>query len=49
MAKYELCAGWKLEPFTEIVSDRLVRLPFYTGLTVAHQDEVIAAVQESLA
>ncbi len=31
-------------PVTESVSDRLVRLPLYTGLSDAEQDEVIAAV-----
>jgi dTDP-4-amino-4,6-dideoxygalactose transaminase len=35
-------------PVTENISDRLVRLPFYTGLTEVQQCEVIAAVQESL-
>jgi dTDP-4-amino-4,6-dideoxygalactose transaminase len=31
-------------PVTEDVADRLVRLPFYTGLTEPEQDEVIDAV-----
>jgi dTDP-4-amino-4,6-dideoxygalactose transaminase len=31
-------------PVTEDVSDRLVRLPFYTGLSESDQDEVIDAV-----
>jgi dTDP-4-amino-4,6-dideoxygalactose transaminase len=31
-------------PVTEDVADRLVRLPFYTSLTAAEQDEVIDAV-----
>ena len=31
-------------PVTEDVSERLVRLPFYTGMTDAEQDEVIDAV-----
>ncbi len=33
-------------PVTEIVSDRLLRLPFYTGLTEGEQAQVIAAIQE---
>lgn len=32
-------------PVTESVSDRLVRLPFYTGLTESEQAEVIEAVK----
>ncbi len=32
---------------TEDVADRLVRLPFYTGLAEAEQDEVIEAVLSS--
>ena len=31
-------------PVTEDVSDRLVRLPFFTALTEAEQDEVIDAM-----
>jgi dTDP-4-amino-4,6-dideoxygalactose transaminase len=31
-------------PVTEDVSDRLVRLPFYTGMTDGEQDEVVEAV-----
>jgi dTDP-4-amino-4,6-dideoxygalactose transaminase len=34
-------------PVTEDVSDRLLRLPFYTGLSQAEQDRVIAAIIES--
>jgi dTDP-4-amino-4,6-dideoxygalactose transaminase len=34
-------------PVTESVSDRLVRLPFYTGLTVADQERVIEGVQSA--
>jgi dTDP-4-amino-4,6-dideoxygalactose transaminase len=34
-------------PVTEEVSDRLLRLPFYTGLSQAEQDRVIAAITES--
>lgn len=33
-------------PVTESVSDRLVRLPFYTGLTQKDQDRVIQSTQE---
>lgn len=33
-------------PVTESVSDRLVRLPFYTGLTQKDQDRVIQSIQE---
>ncbi len=33
-------------PVTEDVSDRLVRLPFFTTLSSAHLERVIAAVQE---
>jgi dTDP-4-amino-4,6-dideoxygalactose transaminase len=33
-------------PVTEDVADRLLRLPFYTGLSVSEQDEVIEAVRE---
>jgi dTDP-4-amino-4,6-dideoxygalactose transaminase len=33
-------------PVTENVSDRLLRLPFYTGLTESDQARVIAAVKE---
>jgi dTDP-4-amino-4,6-dideoxygalactose transaminase len=33
-------------PVSEDVSERLLRLPFYTNLTVEDQDDVIAAVQE---
>jgi dTDP-4-amino-4,6-dideoxygalactose transaminase len=29
---------------TEDVTDRLLRLPFYTGLTGAEQDEVIETI-----
>jgi dTDP-4-amino-4,6-dideoxygalactose transaminase len=32
-------------PITESVSDRLVRLPFYTGLSESDQDRVIDAVR----
>jgi dTDP-4-amino-4,6-dideoxygalactose transaminase len=34
-------------PVTEEVSDRLLRLPFYTGLSRVDQDRVIAAIIES--
>jgi dTDP-4-amino-4,6-dideoxygalactose transaminase len=33
-------------PVTEDISDRLVRLPFYTGMTAEEQARVIAAIQE---
>jgi len=33
-------------PVTEDVSDRLVRLPFFTAMSAAEQEEVIAAVTE---
>jgi dTDP-4-amino-4,6-dideoxygalactose transaminase len=33
-------------PVTEDVSDRLLRLPFYTGLEASEQQEVIGAVRE---
>lgn len=33
-------------PVTEDVADRLLRLPFYVGLSAAEQDEVIEAVRE---
>ena len=33
-------------PVTESVSDRLVRVPFYTGLTQKDQDRVIQSTQE---
>ena len=33
-------------PVTEDVSDRLVRLPFYSGLTEADQARVVAAIRE---
>jgi dTDP-4-amino-4,6-dideoxygalactose transaminase len=33
-------------PVTETVSDRLLRLPFYTGMTESEQSEVIEAVIE---
>jgi dTDP-4-amino-4,6-dideoxygalactose transaminase len=33
-------------PVTEDISDRLVRLPFYTGITAEEQARVIAAIQE---
>jgi dTDP-4-amino-4,6-dideoxygalactose transaminase len=33
-------------PVTEDISDRLLRLPFYTDLTVHDQDDVISAVRE---
>ncbi|MBN1920214.1 MAG: dTDP-4-amino-4,6-dideoxygalactose transaminase [Anaerolineae bacterium] len=33
-------------PVTEDVSDRLLRLPFYNGLTVDDQERVITAIQE---
>lgn len=36
-------------PVTEDISDRLVRLPFYTGLTIDDQEAVIDAVTVSLA
>jgi dTDP-4-amino-4,6-dideoxygalactose transaminase len=32
-------------PVTEDVADRLLRLPFFTGLTESDQDEVIEAVR----
>ena len=32
-------------PVTEDVSDRLVRLPFYTALTEDDQSQVVAAIQ----
>jgi hypothetical protein len=32
-------------PVTEALSDRLVRLPFYTGLTRTDQESVIATVR----
>jgi dTDP-4-amino-4,6-dideoxygalactose transaminase len=31
---------------TENVSDRLLRLPFYTGLTEGDQARVVAAIRE---
>ncbi len=34
-------------PVTEDVSDRLLRLPFFTGLSESEQDEVIEAVRSS--
>jgi dTDP-4-amino-4,6-dideoxygalactose transaminase len=33
-------------PVTEQVSDRLLRLPFYTGLSTEDQDRVISAIRE---
>jgi dTDP-4-amino-4,6-dideoxygalactose transaminase len=33
-------------PVTEDVADRLLRLPFYTGLAESEQDEVIEAIRE---
>jgi dTDP-4-amino-4,6-dideoxygalactose transaminase len=33
-------------PVTEDISDRLLRLPFYTGLTSSDQAEVLEAVTE---
>jgi dTDP-4-amino-4,6-dideoxygalactose transaminase len=33
-------------PVTEDVADRLLRLPFYIGLTPTEQDEVIASILE---
>lgn len=36
-------------PHTEQLSDRLVRLPLWTGMDNAHVDRVIAAVEEALA
>ena len=33
-------------PVTEYVSERLVRLPFYTGMTEGEQAEVIEAVKD---
>jgi dTDP-4-amino-4,6-dideoxygalactose transaminase len=33
-------------PVAEDVSERLLRLPFYTNLSVNEQDDVIAAVQQ---
>ena len=35
-------------PVTEQVSDRLLRLPFYTDMTAAEQDRVIEAVTNAL-
>ncbi len=35
-------------PVTEDVSDRLIRLPFYTGMTEEEQCRVVAALKESL-
>ncbi len=35
-------------PVTEDVSDRLVRLPFYSGMTEEEQSRVVAALKESL-
>jgi len=32
-------------PVAESVSERIVRLPFFTGITVAEQDRVVAAVE----
>jgi len=32
-------------PVAEDASDRLLRLPFYTGLSEAEQDEVIEAIE----
>ena len=32
-------------PVSEDVSDRLVRLPFFTGMTVNQQERVIAAIR----
>jgi dTDP-4-amino-4,6-dideoxygalactose transaminase len=31
-------------PVTEDVSDRLLRLPFYVGLTPSEQDEVVDSI-----
>jgi dTDP-4-amino-4,6-dideoxygalactose transaminase len=36
--------GWGECPVTEDISDRLVRLPFYTGMSREEQDRVIEAV-----
>ncbi len=33
-------------PVTEAISDRLTRLPFYTGMSVTDQDDVIDTIQE---
>ncbi len=33
-------------PVTEVVSDRLLRLPFYNSLTEAEQAQVVAAVRD---
>jgi dTDP-4-amino-4,6-dideoxygalactose transaminase len=39
---------WQLGncPVTEVVSDRIVRLPFYTSMTAEEQGRVIQAVLE---
>jgi dTDP-4-amino-4,6-dideoxygalactose transaminase len=38
--------GWRMAecPVTEDVSDRIVRLPFYTSMTEGDQERVIEAV-----
>jgi dTDP-4-amino-4,6-dideoxygalactose transaminase len=33
-------------PVSEEMSDRLLRLPFYTGLTEQEQEQVVTAIQE---
>ena len=40
-------AGEGACPVTEDVSDRLVRLPFYSSLTVAEQEEVCVTIRET--
>jgi dTDP-4-amino-4,6-dideoxygalactose transaminase len=41
-------SGWRIAecPVTEDVSDRLVRLPFYTSMTAEDQEKVIKAALE---
>jgi dTDP-4-amino-4,6-dideoxygalactose transaminase len=41
----QLGAGGPPCPVTEQVSDRLIRLPFFTDMTDAEQSDVIAAVR----